>query len=57
MQVLLSHLQSSANSMQIILTIVAITFAFIYLGREFYKRFFGKNEKCEGCGISKSMEK
>lgn len=53
----ISHLQSLAKSMQILLTIVAISFALLYLGREFYKRFFGKNEKCDGCGISKSMEK
>jgi len=43
--------------MQIILTILAILFSLVYLGRGFYKRFFGKNEKCDGCGISKSMEK
>jgi len=43
--------------MQIILTILSIVFALLYLGRGLYKRFFGKNDKCDGCGISKSMEK
>jgi len=40
--------------MQIILTIITIAAALIYLGRQFYIRFFTKDTKCDGCAHSKT---
>lgn len=43
--------------MQNILVIITVLFALIYLGRQFYVRFFAKETKCEGCAVNKMMEK
>jgi len=40
--------------MQIVLTILFITAACAYLGWQLYRRFFAKNEACEGCAIGKT---
>lgn len=40
--------------MQIVLTILLIAAACLYLGWQLYKRFFAKNEACEGCAIGKT---
>ena len=38
--------------MQNVLVIIAIAAAAFYLGRMFYKRFFAKEQSCEGCAFS-----
>jgi hypothetical protein len=41
--------------MQTVFVIVVITAASIYLGRQFYQRFFSKDTKCDGCAVNKMM--
>jgi len=43
--------------MQLFLTITTILIALLYLGMNFYKRFFGKEKKCDGCSLNKELEK
>lgn len=42
---------------QEILVILVVIAALFFLGRKFYRHFFSKNNSCEGCAVSKSIEK
>lgn len=39
--------------MQVVLVIIAVVGAVSYLGWQFYKRFYAKEAKCDGCAVSK----
>jgi hypothetical protein len=41
--------------MQIVLTVITLTLALAYLGREVWKRFFAKETKCDSCAVGKAM--
>jgi hypothetical protein len=41
---------------QLILVIAAVSIALIFLGRKFYRNFYG-NDKCDGCAVSKLAER
>jgi len=40
--------------MQLTLVIITVVSALSWLGLKFYKAFFGKETKCEGCAFSKT---
>jgi hypothetical protein len=42
---------------QEIFVILSVGAALIYLGQKFYRYFFSKKTSCEGCAVSKSMDK
>lgn len=42
--------------MQVLIVIFIILLALIYLGREFYMRFFSKETKCDGCAVGKMAQ-
>jgi len=42
--------------MQNIIVILILSAAIFYLGREFYKRFFAKETKCDGCAVGKMVQ-
>lgn len=41
---------------QTVLVITVIAAAVLFLGFLMYKKFFSKNEACEGCAVSKMHE-
>lgn len=41
--------------MQNVIVILILSAAAIYLGREFYLRFFAKQTKCDGCAVGKMI--
>jgi hypothetical protein len=50
----IDHL-SIIRLMQIALTVITLTLALAYLGREVWKRFFAKETKCDSCAVGKAM--
>ena len=40
--------------MQLTLVIIMVASALSYLGLKFFKAFFSKESKCEGCAFSKT---
>jgi hypothetical protein len=41
---------------QLILAIVAVSLALFFLGKKFYRNFFGA-DACDGCAVSKLTER
>lgn len=42
--------------MQNIIVVLILSAATFYLGREFYKKFFNKETKCDGCAVGKMAQ-